>query len=255
MVLCVWVIYMCGFAQKLAHRAPQCLTLWYNSMQVFQAVEELSATMKPDGTELEIFRFVLGPFFRNALPKNKSLLELFQDKMVPRFGEKDALAHLWYGVDAIGDHNNSISDLFEADTILVISNSDVRYRRMLVDVAMTLAEDVDKSKKFIRYVVTTRNWRHVRAENFMPPEEKERNYNMFVSCIIKLFKEANEQRDSDIKLLEEWLDACSFKKLACDVANFNHEEVFRKECKPVHVQQLRFNLVCDIFSYCIQADT
>lgn len=66
----------------------------------------------------------------------------------------------------------------------------------------------------------------------MPPEEQERNSN--VSCIIKLFKEANEQCDiepPDTSLLVSWLDACTSKRLAREVEKFSHEEEFRKECK------------------------
>ena len=204
-------------------------------------VKKLSDQVKVDGVEMCIFRYVMSPLFKNGLPKNKQLLSLYNDHICPTYGKAQGLAYLWFGVNVSGicdESNNPISNLFESDTNLEICDGEVMYRRLLADVARKLATtaDGDKIKVFIQYVASTvEGWSNPpNAENFMPPEEKERNSNVFVLHLIELFREADSQcliEPPDVTHLIEWLVRNGFNKIARDVKKFRHEEPFRKECK------------------------
>lgn len=178
-----------------------------------------------------------------------------------RFDESQALAHLWFGVNVSGicdEDTNPLSELFKSDTTLIIHNGDVMYRGLLADVARKLAADVDKSKTFIQYVINTvQDWSNrPNAENFMPPQEKEQNFNVFVPCLIDLFKEADEQcliEPPDLTKLAEWLDKCGSNKIARGVRKFNHELPFKKDCK--HSRQHAKIMTRNFFSYCLQGSS
>ena len=207
-------------------------------VQELKVVKRLSDLMEVDGVEMYIFRYVMGPLFKNGLPKNKRLLLLYHDHIYPIYGKAQALAYLWFGVNVSGicdESNNPISNLFESDTTLDIRDGEVLYRRLLADVARKLAKTAD-SEAFIQYVASTvEGWSNPpNAEKFMPPEEEEHNSNVFVPHLIELFREADSQwliEPPNVTHLIEWLIRNGFNKIARDVKKFRHEEPFRKECK------------------------
>jgi hypothetical protein len=182
-----------------------------------------------------IFRFVLGPlFFKSGLPANKCLLETFNDVMLPKYGKAQALAYLWYGIDVTGirgEGNNPISDLFESDTPLEIHDGEALYRSLLVDVARKLAASgTEKCKVFIQYVAGIEG---KPSHKFMPKEEAQQNHNIFVPCLLKLFKEADEQcliEPPNVTKLVEWLEK-DHKKISRSVKEFTHKVPFKKNCE------------------------
>lgn len=219
-------------------------------------IHELSAGM--DEIKLSIFHFVLAPLFKIKLSKSKELYQLFYDDMVPKYKEL-ALAYLWFGVDATDAIDLSpLLTLFKTNITLEISDGEVMYRKLLVDVSRELAADADKSKNFIQYVISTKKLEgHPTAAKFMPPEEQQQNSNVFLPLLLNLFKEADVQcliEPPDMSLLVEWLNDCGAKKVARAVTKFKHEDIFRKECKLSKIMDVHVTMNFH-FSYCSHGDS
>lgn len=192
--------------------------------------------MKADGVELTMLRYVLRPLFKNNLPKHYKLHELYYNTMRPHLGEEQALLHLWYGVSAIGTVDpDCLLSFCKKDSTLTISNKEVLYRKVLVKVAIKLAEDVEKCKRFIETVIWSDKLDDCNSlENFMPPEHEHQNNNAFIPHILKLFEEADDQeiiKPTDLSELCGWLNTCNQRKLSRDVAEFKSDTPFTKTCK------------------------
>ena len=192
---------------------------------------------------MQLFCFILEPLFKNNMPKNKQLDELYSDDIEPLFGtEEEALAHVWFGLDAIGTRNpNSLLPLLHGIN-LFIAHPGVLLRKLLAKIALELCSKVDHSKKFIRSIVTTGELEGVSSvRDYMPPEERQNNHNAFIPYILKLFREAEDQlviAEDDLSTLKRWLDDNNLRKLSTEVSNFNSEKPFHKECKYTVVPHL-----------------
>ena len=200
------------------------------------AIKRLSAGMESSGYELHIFRYILDPMFKNGLPKSKQLHELYADEMRPKFGNDQALALVWFGLTVIGTIDPSpLEHLFKSDTTLNISDGEVLYRKMLVNVARELSLDAEKSKHFIQVVISTQKLEDCpNTRPFMPPQEKQDTPNAFLPYIMKLFVEANDQcviELTDLTSLKEWLSACKFHKITRTVKKFDLKDCFSKHCE------------------------
>ena len=222
------------------------------NLQMYMAIKRLGAGMEPSGYELHIFRYILDPMFKNSLPKSKQLHELYADEMRPKFGNDQALALVWFGLTVIGTVNPSpLECLFKSDTTLNITDGEVLYRKMLVDVARKLSSDVKKSKDFIQFVISTQKLEDCpNASQFMPPQERQDTPNAFLPCITKLFEEANDQcviDPTDLTSLKEWLSACKFHKITRDIEKFKPNENFRKECELVGIYIVGFTRACTFY--------
>ena len=189
--------------------------------------------MKPDGYQLELFRYILEP--RCKLPKNKLLHELFFDTMVPHFGdEQEALQHLWFGLQAINNPNPKMLLPLLTGT-LEITDGEILYRKFLAEIVLDL--DAEKSKDLIQRVIGSKQIPGIsNTSRFMPDEEKSQNNYVFVPYVLKLFGEADNQciiAPDNLDLLRDWLEKCKLKRLAGRVASFDPSKDFTKECKCV----------------------
>lgn len=202
------------------------------NLQEFKIIKRLGAGMESDGHELYIFRYILNPLFKNGLPKNSRLYELYSNT-------DQALAHLSFGLTMIDTVDPSpLERLFKSDTVLRITDGKVVYRKMLVDVARVLSSDAEKSKEFIQAVIASQKLEDCpSAKEFMPPQEKQETPNSFLPYIIKLFEEANGQcviEPTDLTSLEDWLNACKFLKIIRDIVKtFNPDDTISKHCELV----------------------
>ena len=190
--------------------------------------------MDPHGYELCIFRYLLNPLFKNGLSKSKELCHLYSDLMQPKFGDDQALSLVWFGLTVIGTVDPSpLVCLFKSDPTLSITDGEVLYRKMLIDVARVLSLDSKKSKEFIQVVICSQKLENCRQ--FMPPQEKQETLNAFLPYIMKLFENASDQcviEPTDLTVLKEWLNTCKFHKITHDyIEMFNPNDNFRKECE------------------------
>lgn len=222
-------------------------------MQVYETIHELGEAMEPDGFELHIFRYVLEPLFSAGLPEKKRLHELCYDVMVPHFGMEQAMAHLWFGVNAIGKTADGLLSLFETDTHLAIENGEVMYRKLLAELALRLGSN--NSEKLIHFIISTKKLKGCSVNDFMPPEEKRGNNNAFVPCVLRLFKVADEQciiDPQDLSALRQWLSDRDLIKLSRMVENFKADGGFKKVCEYCSYRDydsLEFSVSCHDFMY------
>ena len=189
--------------------------------------------------EMALFCFILEPLFNYNLPKNKQLDELYSDVIKPRF-EEDALAHVWFGVNAIGISSpDCLLPLLQGRT-LSITDQSVLLRKLLAKITLQLCSDVGRSKKFIRSIVSTGELEGVSSvRDYMPPEERQNNHNAFIPYILKLFREAEDRsaiKEDNLSKLKRWLDENHLKRLSTEVSNFNAKKTFHhrfhsKDCK------------------------
>ena len=196
-------------------------------------MRKLGAPMMPEGFELEIFYYVLKPLCK-GLSKKKRLQELYFDEMVPQFGDPiEALKYLWFGVSVVGTISPKPLLPLLHGTLTI--SGEVLYRRLLSEVALELGSDVEKSKRFIEFVVNTGELEDVsNARDYMPPEEKHGNDKAFVPYILKIFQEADSQAviaPDDLVTLIKWLNDCKLRKLSSKISKFSHKEEFSHKCK------------------------
>ena len=180
--------------------------------------------------QLEAFRFVLDPIMK--LSKKKQLHELFYDEIEKKFREREGLAYLCFGLSITEVNFDSLLECLESNISVKVTDTEVSYRKLLVEIARDLATDPDTSKEFIHFVVKN-HMEGTSLAKFMPPEHEHENNKVYFPYLLELFKDADDQCKIEVDNLEPlttWLSDCKKMKLSKKVSKFSPKD-FMIECK------------------------